>query len=228
MQPEPGARASDGSTTGRLAWVASFGALGREIVARSAFPVATEKAVFRSRVSVEVVRDIAHVAVHPELADLRRGYLAQTLAHVRDVRLRGSRAVEAPHHHRRLADLALGDPADVVLEEPGRQFQGAAQVAVLDADELGIGGGGFAHGPIPYRNLGSARPSFAKPQRPSDGAARRIMQVLTACATSLSPLTRTSHSMRPSVRPAFFTLARAEMRPVRTVLRKFTFISTVV
>src|SRR5206468_10699098 len=120
MQPEPGARASDGSTTGRLAWVASFGALGREIVARSAFPVATEKAVFRSRVSVEVVRDIAHVAVHPELADLRRGYLAQTRAHVRDARVRRCRAVVAPRHRRCRARRALGTPAALIRDEPGR------------------------------------------------------------------------------------------------------------
>src|SRR5437016_2090993 len=65
-------------------------------------------------------------------------------------------------------------------------------------------------------------------QRPSDGAAGRVMQVLTAWATSLSPPSSTSHSMSPSVRPAFFTRARAEMRPVRTARKKFTFISTVV
>jgi hypothetical protein len=60
------------------------------------------------------------------------------------------------------------------------------------------------------------------------GAARRIMQVLTACATSLSLPSTTSHSMSPSVRPAFLTRARAAMRPARTARRKFTFISTVV
>src|SRR5262245_37455895 len=89
---------------------------------RSALAVAAEEAVLWSGVRVEVIGDVAHVTVHPELAELRRGDLAQPLAHVRDVRFRGRRAVEAPDHHRRLADLAFGDPADVVLEEPGRQL----------------------------------------------------------------------------------------------------------
>src|SRR5207245_416096 len=43
--------------------------------AASALPVAAEKAVFRSRVRVEVVGDVAHVPVHPELAELCGGDL---------------------------------------------------------------------------------------------------------------------------------------------------------
>src|SRR5215470_1225134 len=141
-----------------------------------------------------------------------------------DVRLRRGRAVEAPDDHRRLAYLAFGNPADVVLEEPGRQLQGAAQVAVFDADEVGTDRR-CAHGAIPYRKRPSACSAFA---RAGASAGRRIMQVLTAWATSLSPESSTSHSMSPSERPAFFTRARAERRPARTALRKFTFISTVV
>src|SRR5262249_12952436 len=118
---------------------------------RLALAVPAEEAVLGSRVRVEVIGDVAHVTVHPEFAELRRGDLAQPLAHVRDVRVRRGRAVEAPDDHRRLADLAFGDPADVVLEEPGRQLQGAAQVAVRDAGELGTDRRRCAHGAIPYR-----------------------------------------------------------------------------
>src|SRR5262249_29658389 len=115
----------------------------------SALPISPEKAVFRSRVGVEVIGDVAHVPIDPEFAELGGGHLAQALAHVRDVRFRRLGAMEAPHDHRRLADLALGDPADVVFEEPWRQLQGAAEIAVLDAGELGSGRGRCAHGPYP-------------------------------------------------------------------------------
>ncbi len=40
------------------------------------------------------------------------------------------KAVRAPHDHRRRADHALGDPAFVVLVEPGRELVGQAELAV--------------------------------------------------------------------------------------------------
>ena len=46
-------------------------------------------------------------------------------------------AVEAPHDHRHVTDLALGDPADVVLVEPRRDPRRLAEVAVVDLRELG-------------------------------------------------------------------------------------------
>ena len=50
--------------------------------------------------------------------------------HVREVVGRRLDAVLAPHDHRHRADLALGDPADVVLVVPGRDPRRLAQVAV--------------------------------------------------------------------------------------------------
>ena len=42
-------------------------------------------------------------------------------------------AVPAPHDHRDRADLALGDPADVVLVEPRRDPRRFAQITAVDA-----------------------------------------------------------------------------------------------
>src|SRR5437867_3103574 len=148
------------------------------VLAASALAVATEEAVLGPRVGVEVVGDVAHVPVHPELTKLRGGDLAQALAHVRDVRLRRRRAVEAPDHHRRLADLALGDPADVVLETPQGQLQGAAEVAVFETGELETGRGRRAHAPCPTATDAGADHCW----RIWDGATRRP----TAARTSTS------------------------------------------
>ena len=49
--------------------------------------------------------------------------------------LGGRGAVEAPHDHRRLADIALGDPADLVLVIPRRDPRRPAEIAALDANE---------------------------------------------------------------------------------------------
>src|SRR5882724_899321 len=143
------------STLCRGGWPTTSCYLRREVYSipqdptASALAVASEKTVFGSRVRVEVVGDVAHVTVHPELAEPCRGDLAQFLAHVRHVSFGRRGAVEAPHDHWRLADLALGDPADVVLEEPRRHLQSLAKVAVLDLGELGTGRGRRAHGPYP-------------------------------------------------------------------------------
>src|SRR5437870_4015065 len=112
-----------------------------------ALAIEAEEPVLWPGVRVVVVGDVAHVTVHPELAEPRRGDLAQSLAHVGDVRLGRRGAVKPPDHHGRLADLALGDPADLVLEEPGRELQGPAEIAVFHADELGTGRRENAHAP---------------------------------------------------------------------------------
>lgn len=97
----------------------------------------TEEAAARPAVRVIVVRDVPHVVVDVELAELRRRDRAETLVHVPEMVFGRLHAVESPHDHRRLADVALGDPADVVLVVPGRDLRGPAQVAAFDVGELG-------------------------------------------------------------------------------------------
>jgi hypothetical protein len=48
-------------------------------------------------------------------------------------------AVKAPNDHRDLADITLGDPADIVLVVPRRDARGAAEVAAFDLDEPRVG-----------------------------------------------------------------------------------------
>jgi hypothetical protein len=83
-------------------------------------------------VCVEVVRDLTHVGVERPVA------LAKDLvcnpAEVREHRLELLRRwldpVASPYNHRDPADLALGDPADLVLVVPGRERRGLTQVAL--------------------------------------------------------------------------------------------------
>src|SRR5262245_55299969 len=86
---------------------------------------------------MEVVRNVTHVVVDPELPDTHGGDFTQLGVHVTQVVLRRCGAVEAPHHHRGLTDLALGDPADLVLVKPGRDPLRPTEVAGVDADESG-------------------------------------------------------------------------------------------
>src|SRR6185503_9088207 len=75
----------------------------------------TEEPALGTAVRMIVVWDIAHVIVHVDLAELTSRDLAEPLVHVRQM-LRGRlRAVEAPHHHRYIAHIALGDPANIVF-----------------------------------------------------------------------------------------------------------------
>src|SRR3989338_2974158 len=116
-----------------------------------------EEAPVRPGMRVVVIGDVAHVSVHPELAELRRGDFPQSLPHVRDVRGGRLGAVVAPDDHGHLADLALGDPADLVLPVPGADPRSPAEVAAVHADEPGIltGIGAAAHGPTVPHTAGS-------------------------------------------------------------------------
>src|SRR2546428_664775 len=96
-----------------------------------------EEAARGSAVGVPVVRDVPHVVVHPELPELLRGDFRQTLAHVRDVLVGGRGPVIPPDHHGHLADLALRDPADLVLVIPRGDPRGTAEIAAVDAGEPG-------------------------------------------------------------------------------------------
>src|SRR3989441_2574981 len=53
-------------------------------------------------------------------------------------------------------------------------------------------------------------------QRPVAASPLSVMQVLVACATSRSFASRTSHSTRPTVRPAETTRPSARSLPVHT------------
>ena len=89
---------------------------------------------------VIVVGDVPHVIVQPELPEPGRRDLGEARAHVGEVLLGRSDAVEAPDHHGCVADVALGNPADVVLVVPRRDAGGAAEVAVGLAREGLVGG----------------------------------------------------------------------------------------
>src|SRR5438105_6174468 len=79
---------------------------------------------------VPVVRNVAHVLVQPVFPDLALCHIFQMRQHVREMLVRRVHPVAPPDHHRRLADLALGDPADLVLVEPRRDPLGPTQHAV--------------------------------------------------------------------------------------------------
>src|SRR5262245_63256991 len=142
----------------------------------SPLAIATEKTVLGPSVRMKVIGDVAHVTIDPELAELSGRDLGEAGVHVGHVRGGRRDAVKAPHHHRCLADLALGNPADVVLEEPGRELQSPAEIAILYLRELGPGRRRCAHGSYPTsfhatspRRQPSPRPGapqLAGPRRP--------------------------------------------------------------
>lgn len=84
---------------------------------------------------MEVVRNLPHVVVDdPAVTESIRRRVGETGQHVVPVLSWRVHAVPTPHHHRGLADLALGDPADVVLVEPRRYPFRLAQLAIGDPD----------------------------------------------------------------------------------------------
>jgi hypothetical protein len=80
---------------------------------------------------VEVVGDLAHVPVDgpAALAEACVGDPGQLGHHVRDVVVGGHRPMMLPDHHRDIADLTVGYPADVVLVVPGGDAGRLAEVA---------------------------------------------------------------------------------------------------
>src|SRR5437588_46795 len=83
-------------------------------------------------VGVEVVGDLAHdrIDVEPTLAEALGADALQGGEHVGPLVLGGLGAVPLPDDHGDSADLALGDPADVVLVEPRRDARRLAELAV--------------------------------------------------------------------------------------------------
>jgi glucose-1-phosphate thymidylyltransferase len=91
-----------------------------------------EEAATRPGVRVVVVGDVPHVVVDVVLeGEVLGDDRGQAFVHVRE--LGGGRlgAVATPDDHRSRADLALGDPADLVLVEPGRDPRRLAEVATV-------------------------------------------------------------------------------------------------
>ena len=80
---------------------------------------------------MEVIRDLAHLAVvaPPTCPESSVRRFAEPFKHEVDRRLVRISAMDPPHHHGRVADLAVCDPAGVVLEVPGGQLRGLAQLA---------------------------------------------------------------------------------------------------
>ena len=85
--------------------------------------------------SVEVVRDLAHVGVDRPIALPEHPVcdLAQLREHLLEVVCRRIYRVPAPDDHRDPTYLAVGDPADVVLVVPGGEASRFTQFASASA-----------------------------------------------------------------------------------------------
>src|SRR6266511_4572229 len=84
-------------------------------------PAVAEEAALRATVCVVVGWDGAHVVVDVELEAVVLGnHGGEAVDQLRVDLRRWRRGVLLPHHHRHPALLALGDPAQLVLEEPVR------------------------------------------------------------------------------------------------------------
>src|SRR5436309_15510530 len=92
--------------------------------------LAPEEPAGGAGVRVPVSRDVPHVPVQPVLAQLPLCHVLQMRQHVREMLVRRVHPVAPPDHHGCLADLALGDPADLVLVKPRRDPLGPAQHAI--------------------------------------------------------------------------------------------------
>ena len=91
--------------------------------------------------AVEVVGDLAHDPVVGPAAGAEDlvGHPAELGPHVVEIGLGGFGAVVAPDDHGDVADLAVGDPADVVLVVPGGEAGRLAQFA----DRVRVGPSGY-------------------------------------------------------------------------------------
>ena len=124
-----------------------------------------EEPALGTAVRVIVVGDIAHVIVHVDLAELASRDLAEPLVHVRQM-LRGRfRAVETPHHHRHIAHIALGDPANIVFVIPRRDAGCSTEITSVDLDEGRLG---ICHGDEnrPGEGVASTKPEVSRMDPP--------------------------------------------------------------
>jgi hypothetical protein len=84
---------------------------------------------------VIMVGNIAHVIVHVNVAELASCYLAEALVHVTQMLGRRLRAVKTPYHHRHVAHITLGNPANIVLVVPGRDAGRSTEITPVHLDE---------------------------------------------------------------------------------------------
>ena len=99
-----------------------------------------EEAALRACMRVIVVGDIAHVVVDIVRELEMLGYdERKPLVHVFEVLGWRAHAVPTPHHHRHRADLAFGDPADVVFVEGGGDACRLTEVTTVDTFEVQSG-----------------------------------------------------------------------------------------
>lgn len=97
-------------------------------------PSVTEKSPFGTGMGVVVVRDVPHVVVDVvAYRELLGRDPCELVVHVCERIGRRRRPVLPPHDHRDVADLAVGDPADVVLVVPWRDVCCLAQFAARDS-----------------------------------------------------------------------------------------------
>src|SRR5690242_2905193 len=97
-----------------------------------------EETALRPRVSVEVIGDVPHVTVDPVLTDALGRDAPQRGLHVLQMRGRRLRPVKAPHHHRRLTDLTLRHPANLVLVKPRRDLLRPTEITPVYLLELAL------------------------------------------------------------------------------------------
>src|SRR5690606_7906656 len=114
-----------------------------------------EEPAHRAGVGVPVVGDVAHVVVDVVAVEDTVGHLGQPPRHVVAVLVGDVGAVPAPHHHGRRADLAVGDPAHVVLVIPGGDALGPAEGAAVDS----VSG---SHDGQAYRRVVDRRPASVR------------------------------------------------------------------
>lgn len=98
-----------------------------------------EKAALRPPMGVVVIRNIPHVVVDIDLAELRRRYFAKSRMHVGEMVRWRCDPVISPHDHGYITHVAFRDPADLVLVVPGCDLGGSTEIASLNLREGRLG-----------------------------------------------------------------------------------------